>query len=165
MKVNILGNFGLTTSPINPSFPQTGMWYEYFTADSINVLNASDPINLQPGEYRLYTTKKLASPRLILGINDHKMTDNQHFVSVYPNPSSETFNFVIDSPYPTPLSISIYDISGRIIRQFKTSISSDAVQSVTWDGKSTEGTATAGGMYFVLVRTSFGSETVKIIKE
>ena len=31
------------------------------------------------------------------------------------------------------------DISGRIIRQLKTSISSDAIQSVNWDGKSAEG--------------------------
>ena len=165
MNANILGNFGITASSITPFFPQPGKWYEYFTGDSINVLNVNDPINLQPGEYRLYTTKKLASPGTLLGINDLKMPDKEHFVSVYPNPSSAKFNFVIDNPYPTPLSISIYDMSGKIIRQLKTSISSDAIQSVEWDGKSAEGSLAPGGIYFVQVRTSTRSESVRIIKE
>jgi hypothetical protein len=165
MNVNILGNFGITVSSITPFFPQTGKWYEYFTDDSINVLNVNDPISLQPGEYRLYTTKKLASPGTLLGINDLKMPDKERFVSVYPNPSSSKFNFVIDSTYPSPLSISIYDMNGKIIRQLKTGISSDAVQSVEWDGKSTEGSVIPGGIYFVQVNTSTRSETVRIIKE
>jgi hypothetical protein len=165
MNANILGNFGITASSITPFFPQPGKWYEYFTGDSINVLNVNDPINLQPGEYRLYTTKKLASPGTLLGINDLKMPEKEHFVSVYPNPSSAKFNFVIDNPYPAQLSISIYDMSGKIIRQLKTSISSDAIQSVEWDGKSAEGSLAPGGIYFVQVRTSTRSETVTIIKE
>jgi 1,4-alpha-glucan branching enzyme len=165
MNVNVLGNFGIAASSITPFFPQPGKWYEYFTGDSINVLNVNDQINLQPGEYRLYTTKKLASPGTLLGINDLKMSEIEHFVSVYPNPSSAKFNFVIDSPYPTPLSISIYDMSGKIIRQLKTSISADAIQSVEWDGKSAEGSLTPGGIYFVQVRTSTRSETIRIIKE
>jgi glycosidase len=165
MNVNILGNFGITASSITPYFPQPGKWYEYFTGDSINVLNVNDQINLQPGEYRLYTTKKLASPGTLLGINDLKMSEEEHFVSVYPNPSSAKFNFVIDSHYPSSLSISIYDMSGKIIRQLKTSISADAIQSVEWDGKSSEGSSTPGGIYFVQVRTSTRSETIRIIKE
>ena len=30
MKVNILGNFGVSSVTINPAFQQTGKWYEYF---------------------------------------------------------------------------------------------------------------------------------------
>jgi flagellar hook assembly protein FlgD len=56
-------------------------------------------------------------------------------------------------------------MSGKIIRQLKTSISSDAIQSVEWDGKSAEGSLAPGGIYFVQVRTSTRSESVRIIKE
>jgi glycosidase len=165
MKVNILGNFGLATSSINPSFPQTGMWYEYFSSDSVNVVNVNDQINLNPGEYRLYTTMKLASPKLILGIEDQKAVNKDHIASVYPNPSTGEFTFDVQSSYPTPLSLSIFDIGGRLIRQIRTNISGDAKQIVKWDGKMANGADVPGGIYFVNIRTSVHSEVLKIIKE
>jgi hypothetical protein len=164
MDVNILGNFGVTASTINPQFTQPGIWYEYFSADSLNVINVSDQISLQPGEYRLYTTKKLESPRYILGVENLNQDLKEHFVTVYPNPSSEIFNFEIKSPYPTPASVSIYDISGRMIRQLRTNISSEGIQSVEWDGKLANGSEASGGIYIVHIATTVRFETVKIIK-
>jgi hypothetical protein len=164
MKVNILGNFGITASSINPLFPQTGKWYEYFSADSINVLNVNDPIGLQPGEYRLYTTKKLESPKYILGVKNPGQDRKEHIAVVYPNPSSEIFNFEINSPVPTPASVSIYDISGRMIRQLRTNISADGIQSVEWDGKLANGQEASCGIYIVHVAAAHRIETLKIIK-
>jgi hypothetical protein len=164
MKVNILGNFGVTASAINPLFPQPGKWYEYFSADSINVLTVNDPISLQPGEYKLYTTKKLESPKYILGVENPEQDRKEHIAIVYPNPSSEIFNFEIKSPVPTPASVSIYDISGRMIRQLRTNISSDGIQSVKWDGKQANGSLASSGIYIVHIATTTRFETLKIIK-
>ncbi|MFA5817708.1 MAG: alpha-amylase family glycosyl hydrolase [Bacteroidales bacterium] len=165
MKVNILGNFGVTSSTISPAFPQTGKWYEYFTGDSITVVNVNDLFNLQPGEYRLYTTKKLVSPKLIIGIEDQKLAEKDHFVSVYPNPSPEEFTFEIQNLNPTPASVSIFDITGRMIRQLRTNISADGLQSVKWDGRLANGSEASGGIYFVQICTTLRSGTLKIIKE
>ena len=165
MNVNVLGNFGVTLASIDPAFPQAGKWYEYFTGDSIIVANVNDPLNFQPGEYRLYTTKKLASPKLILGIEDQRITEKELFVSVYPNPSPGEFTFKIQSHYPTSASVSVFDITGKMIKQLKTNIPSDGYQSVKWDGKSADGAVTPRGIYFVQVRTALRYETVKIIKE
>ena len=165
MNVDVLGNFGLTTASINPNFPQTGMWYDYFKGDSIKVLNINDQIILQPGEYRLYTTRKLANPSTLLGINDIEATGKKPIITVYPNPSPAEFTFEIQSMYPTSVSVSIFDISGNIIWQNRTSLSADEIQSVKWDGNSAGGNTAPQGIYIVQVRTSFSSETVKIIKE
>jgi hypothetical protein len=165
MNVDVLGNFGLTQASITPIFPQTGMWYEYFTGDSINVLNINDQISLQPGEYRLYTSRKLASPGILLGINDIKATGKEPLVTVYPNPSPGEFTFEIQSMNPTSVSVSVFDITGNMIWQNKTSISAEEIQSVKWDGKSANGNAVPRGIYFLQVRTSISSKTVKIIKE
>ena len=165
MNINILGNFGVTASSINPAFQQTGKWYEYFTDDSVIVVNINDPINLQPGEYRLYTSKKLPSPKLTIGIADHKLTEFELSVSVYPNPSSEEFTFEIQSQYTSAATISIFDITGRIIRILKTGILTDGVQTIKWDGKKSSGIAASRGIYLVQVRTESGYKTVKIIKE
>lgn len=58
-KVTLLGNFGVTEQLINPTFQQTGTWYEFFSGEELLVNNTSDPIMLQPGEYRLYSTQRL----------------------------------------------------------------------------------------------------------
>ncbi len=165
MNVDVLGNFGLTTASIDPNFPQTGMWYEYFRGDSINVLNTSDQIILQPGEYRLYTSRKLASPNILQGINDIEAPGRKPIITVYPNPSPAEFTFEIRSMHPVSVSLSIFDITGNIIWQNKTSLSADEIQSVKWDGNSANGNTAPPGIYFAQIRTSLSTETVKIIKE
>lgn len=165
MKVNILGNFGLTTSLMNPSFSQTGMWYEYFSTDSLNVVNVNDQISLKPGEYRLYTTRKLPSPKLILGIEDQKIVKSNNIVSVYPNPSSGEFTFEVHSLYPTAVALSIFDINGRLVRQIRSYISPDVKQIVKWDGRFADGTSAPAGIYLVNISTSTYYQVFKIIKE
>ncbi len=165
MSVNILGNFGITASPVNPEFSQTGKWYEYFTGDSLNVVNVSDQINLLPGEYRLYSTKKLESPKLILGVEDHKVAGEADFVSVYPNPSAGEFTLKIQPINPSPVNIYIFDMTGRMIRQFKTFTALSGVELVQWDGKSENGTDAPAGIYLIDVRTTFGNEAIKVIKQ
>ena len=165
MNVNILGNFGITQGNISPSFPHTGKWFEYFTDDSITVTNVDDQINLQPGEYRLYTSIKLESPKIILGIDGNKLPENEHFVSVYPNPSPDEFTFQLKNNYPSSVIVSIFDISGRFIRRIRTNITADSNQSVKWDGRSADGADTPCGIYLVQISNSIRSETLKIIKK
>lgn len=61
MDVVIVGNFDITSKSITPQFTQTGTWYEYFTGNEKSVTNTSESITLNPGEYRLYSTKNLSN--------------------------------------------------------------------------------------------------------
>jgi hypothetical protein len=164
MKVNILGNFGITSNTIDPAFSQTGRWYEFFTDDSITVTNVNANFNFKPGEYRLYTTKKLPSPKLILGIEDHLLPVENDFVTVYPNPSADEFNIEIKNPVPEPVTIKIFDISGRFIREIKTS-PGEGLQLVRWDGKYAAGNEVSPGIYLVRISTPQKTQIIKIIKE
>lgn len=165
MQVNILGNFGITSSPVNPEFSQPGKWYEYFTGDSINVTDVSAPLNFLPGEYRLYSTKKLESPKIILGVEEHKKAGKEGFVTVYPNPSPDEFTFEINSMNPSQADVSIFNLTGKMIRQIKTSFPASGVQTFIWDGKSENGSKAPTGIYIVNIRTTFGNQALKIIKE
>ena len=164
MKVNILGNFDVIPGTILPAFIQTGKWYEYFSDDSITVAAVNAPINLQPGEYRLYTTVRLKSPKLLLGIKDEIIPDSKQFVNVYPNPSSEEFTIEIQNFKPSPVTISILDISGRMIRQIKSDIITESMQLLKWDGKTSNGAEVSKGIYLVQVHSAGRSETIKVIK-
>jgi glycosidase len=164
MKVNVLGNFGVTPSYVTPGFPQTGKWYEYFTGDSITVVDINDPLDFQPGEYRLYTTKKLAPSGLVSGIEDHNIQARVDFVTVYPNPSAVEFNFLIESEIPIPVSVMIFDITGRMIRKLITEIPGDGTQTITWDGRAENGSEATGGIYIIQVRTPQRIQTLKVMK-
>lgn len=83
MKVVVLGNFGVQDAQIIPGFYNTGYWYDYFGGDSIDVTNINSLIPLGPGEFRIYTSKKLETP---IGISE--VDDLNSRVSVYPNPAA-----------------------------------------------------------------------------
>ncbi|MFT6321254.1 MAG: hypothetical protein ACJAT4_002183, partial [Granulosicoccus sp.] len=57
----ILGNFGLGDESITPNFPSSGMWYDYFSGDSIDVTITSEMIDLKAGEWHIYTDKRLSN--------------------------------------------------------------------------------------------------------
>jgi hypothetical protein len=162
-KAIILGNFGLTRSDINPAFPVAGKWYEYFSGDSIAVSNINQTISFEPGEYRLYTTKKMPSYKILLDVEDHEIAPLENFVSAYPNPSNREFNFLINNPVSAPVSITIFDISGRLIREIETDITDFSIP-VRWDGKNDNRSEVPAGLYIVQIRSGLKSGSVKIIK-
>ena len=164
MKVNVLGNFDISSATMLPGFIQTGKWYEYFSGDSMTVVSVNDPITLQPGEYRLYTTQRLKSPKALLGIDSQKIPYPGQNVSVYPNPSKNEFTFEINISQPAPYTVSIIDLSGKLLRQEKINISAEGLQLFKWDGKTGNGSDAGKGVYFVQIQTPKWSETVKIIK-
>ena len=163
--INILGNFGVSETTIVPAFQQTGKWYEYFTEDSINVTNVNANITLTPGEFKLYSTEKLGSPKLTLAIEDNYLPAYEEFVTAYPNPSSGPVSFEINNVIPVPVTLTVFDISGRVIRQMRSGNIPDGRQIVTWDGKTENGSDAGSGIYLVSVRTPLRMQTIKVIRK
>jgi hypothetical protein len=165
LKVNILGNFDVISGYVTPAFQQTGKWYEYFTDDSITVTAVNEPILLQPGEYRIYTSKRLKSPKTILGIEDQTAPDPGRFTSVYPNPSAGDFNFRIELSQPSPVTVTVYDLSGRMIWQKRSQSFAPGTETIIWDGKTSSGYEAGRGIYIVQIAAGNKKETIKILKK
>ena len=80
----VIGNFGLTENSISPEFTQTGKWYNYFSGDSVNITSTFAPLNLKPGEWQIYTTKRLSGGQPgVVGVFDNPVT-------ITPYPFKET---------------------------------------------------------------------------
>ena len=62
MDVRVIGNFDLQRRSIDPNFSKTGTWYDYFTGQAITVTDINALIDLEAGEYHIYTTKQLSVP-------------------------------------------------------------------------------------------------------
>ena len=109
MDVVLVGNFDVIAQNVSPNFTKTGTWYEYYTGSSLNVTNTSMIINLQPGEYRLYSSVPLSNPLGIVKVNNPL---NQT-LKIYPNPVQNSFRINHDVQ-----SVKIYDLTGRLIKRF-----------------------------------------------
>lgn len=113
MNVVVLGNFDITSGGINPSFHHTGMWYEFFTGDSINVTTTNAQISLQAGEYRLYTDQPLNTPTIT---NTSVFKAETFDATIYPNPARDFVNVEFTLEGSTDVTLQIINLNGQVMK-------------------------------------------------
>lgn len=118
MDVLVAGNFELVTSSVSVEFSKTGWWYEFFGGDSLNVTNTAATLNMAPGAYMIYTTKRLQRPDIALAINDILYTRaNGDWVDIYPNPADDYINISPDeTARNSAYRLDFIDMSGRTVK-------------------------------------------------
>ncbi len=148
MDIRILGNFGVTRANLEPFFSRTGWWYDYFAADSFQVSNLNEPLPFDPGEYRIYTTKRLSLPSLI----DPGEEPGSEELSIYPNPVTDILRL---SASDGKARLLIYNASGQMVIQRELREEEDRIDV----------SALGRGLYLLHHLPSEGSPTVlKMIK-
>ena len=63
MDVIVVGNFDIVPQDILVNFTENGSWYEYFTGEVKDISTTSIVLNLNPGEYKMFSTKRIFDPR------------------------------------------------------------------------------------------------------
>jgi 1,4-alpha-glucan branching enzyme len=107
-----VGNFGATSTTANVTLPETGKWFEFFTQDSIEVETASQSFPMQPGEYRLYSTRKLTKTQVVTEIEEiHSLPEE---IRIYPNPA---ISEVIVASEKSISKIEIWSAAGALLKQ------------------------------------------------
>ncbi|GAK92850.1 hypothetical protein JCM19298_3338 [Nonlabens ulvanivorans] len=139
----VVANYGITAQNVNPNFSQTGTWYEYFSNTTVNITNTTAMINLQPGEYRVYSTQQLQDP-----LSNEDFSNLTTDVKLYPNPAQNSFRLSQEIEH-----ISIYNMNGQQVLEFKENLSSYSIESLTT------------GIYIIDVATSEGNQQIKLIKQ
>jgi hypothetical protein len=116
LNVCVLGNFDIVSGNVTPNFQHTGIWYEYFTGDSVNISNTTSPVNLQPGEYRFYTDQRLDLPDLgNVGIEEIEQA-GKPVLQCYPNPASEVATADFYVPHSGEMKLELLDLYGRTVK-------------------------------------------------
>lgn len=106
------GNFDVISQNTSVEFTQTGKWYEFFTRDSIEVTTAIQNLSLQPGEYRLYSTRKFDDPHVITDIQESLIQDRD--LTIYPNPVSDQ---VVIKSGKMIRAIEMYSMEGKLVNR------------------------------------------------
>jgi 1,4-alpha-glucan branching enzyme len=158
--VTVLGNFGVTETEINPSFQQTGTWYEYFTRRRIEVSDVNSTISFKPGEFRLYSTVEFPDHGLKDLFDDGRMDTEEGKVRLGPNPSTDRMIFSLMADHDH--HIHIYDLSGRLIFS-REKVFGQSKDNFDWDGRASDGSRPSSGIYFYRIFSDQNSYSGKII--
>lgn len=65
MNVVIVGNVGVTPQVVQGNFPSNGDWYDFFSGETINIDDgeAADGIPLAPGQFHIFTSQPVQTPK------------------------------------------------------------------------------------------------------
>ncbi len=156
MDATALANFRVINSDVIPKFQYPGTWYEYFTGDSIVVTDTEKRITFAPGEYRIYTSKRIVPPGGFVTAT-HDLTQQE--IGIYPSLISGQTEVHGIIPSDSEIkSVKVIDMTGR---QFEVNFDQhgDGEFSISLPQD------LPGGMYFIYLQTLNESYIGKIIKE
>lgn len=102
--VVIIANFNVTAQNIAPAFPYTGIWYNMMDNSTIEVTDVNAPINVPPGEFRMYGNKQIPLSNTVF---------TPQSATLYPNPASTHFAIDVNVSH-----IEVYSITGQTVKQF-----------------------------------------------
>lgn len=98
------------------NFQHNGWWYEYFSGDSIEI-NGNTDLNFLPGEYRIYTDLKLASPVIQNTLNIEEYQFAEWETNLFPNPVIDFLQIEVKDCKQQPIKFSIINPLGKLMMQ------------------------------------------------
>lgn len=154
MNAVTMANCRVAEDDADPSFQSTGMWYEYFTGDSLMVTNVNQNITLAAGEYRLYTDKRITPPEsFYVGTADLAVEQ----VELFPNPIGDSERLsLIHSNLNDIREVSIVDQMGK-----------SSTMSYSYDGYELSLDASdigSKGIYYIRIVTSDKIYVARVVK-
>lgn len=150
MNVAVIGNFDATARSSSVSFPGTGTYYDYFTGSSLEVTNPQTPIDLQPGEFHVYTSQKLPLPEkdILNTVNDKDTRINSYgLFQNYPNPFNPSTLISYELPKDSRVTLKVYDVMGREVATLFEGFQSKGKYNKEFSGKNL-----SSGIYFYELR-------------
>ena len=147
MNMRIIGNFGVTISSINPNFAHTGEWFELFSGDTLDVSNVTSNIELQAGEYRIYSDVFIEIPEIGTGIENPDKEKNK-ISNVYPNPSSNEFNIVFNLSENENVTLKIFNLFGQEVKTIVDFKLPKGKHKFLWNAENTGGSKVSPALYF-----------------
>ena len=114
MDIVVCGNFHVGNRDIAPVFTKTGRWYDYLTGDSLEVTDVNMIIPYVPGEYHVYTTKKLTLDfDITSSIADIEFSAKP--LEIYPSLNQGQFDVILPSDAIGTPKVYVWDMTGQKI--------------------------------------------------
>ena len=155
--VTIIGNFDVTATTIDPAFQRTGKWYNYLSGDSITVSNVNAPISLAPGQYTVYTSRRIQQAVLL---PTRQQAASILRLTAAPNPAQRTTTLRYELPTATTVALTVRNVLGQAVLTLPAT--REAVGSHT---RELPLGALAAGVYLIQLRTDNLQQTQRLVVE
>jgi len=125
--VRLVGNFDVELKTVAPAFSSTGWWYNHFRGDSIMVTDINQQVTLAPGNFYLFSKKKMAGFEVISSVKPKPEEVNKSVV--FPNPVRETL-FIQSEAIIS--EIMVVDMNGSLKERYNVSGQQTALPVNSW---------------------------------
>jgi hypothetical protein len=150
------GNFHIGTRTVTPGFTRTGWWYDYLGGDSLQVTDVNMTMTYAPGEYHVYTTRRLTP--------GFDITSSVPFVSaeaiglrVEPTLTTGEVQVILDKAIGDEIGISVFSVTGVPVTADIQAVGDGRYQVRLPD-------SAPAGMLAIVVRTARGMAVAKVMK-
>ena len=161
MNVVIVGNFDIVGGDIQPMFPHSGTWYDYFNRNILEVTDLEMILTLDPGQYYIFTDEELESPNISTTVDEGPVDPldvslMKAFIS--PNPAVGPASLSFELPTESKVQVDVYNAMGELIMPVLEKKLTSGKHIIGLDVDSLD-----PGMYYCRINTMSGSDTVKFI--
>jgi hypothetical protein len=87
----------------------------------------------------------------------------KNYLIAYPNPAKEVLKLEFYVEEEAEVSMQIFDLQGRLVRQLKTGERLEGLQRMQWDGRSDGGATLPNGLYLIYLKVGDQISTKKIM--
>lgn len=150
LKIIVLGNFNVQSNNIQSNFYHEGWWHDYFSGDSIQVTDTAQTFSYAPGEYHLYTDRKIEKPSSAFTTSTQNAFVQEGNFRMYPNPGDGT-GFILSGSYIGSVNLQIRNLNGNVL-------SSQRLDMVPGDHQINIPTDLPSGMYLVYIMDQSGRQ-------
>ncbi|WP_347158820.1 alpha-amylase family glycosyl hydrolase [Pontibacter chitinilyticus] len=162
--VYIIGNSDVQKLSVPVNFPAAGTWYDYFSGEQVQVTNTAEALELQPGEFHLYSTVPFPAPKAnlvpwqqgVLAV-EGELVDSKNLL-VYPNPATATVLVELTDAYRGDVTLQLSNMTSGTIRTFSTRKTQQTfIEKLDLHG-------IAAGTYFLQIQTGDKRMVKKVVK-
>ncbi len=132
----IVGNFGVETITAFAGFSKTGTWYDYMANTEYVVNSVDENITLQPGEFKVFTSRKFDLPGILVSNEMENLADHPTQFKLeqnYPNPFNPTTNLKFDVAKAGMVKLEVFDVLGRKVAELVNENKAAGTYNVTFD--------------------------------
>ncbi len=158
MDAVIIGNFDVEPLEVDPAFPQSGTWYNFFEGTQVEVDEGerNQPITLEAGEFRIYTTEEQETPpqNILTSADDEEevgqdVPERTSLAQNYPNPFNSQTTIRFELPASSEVTLEVFDVLGRRVTTLVDGQMDAGVHETRFDAS-----GLSSGVYIYRLRTA-----------
>ena len=161
LNVVVVGNFDVVPNSASITFPNAGTWYSYLTGSTRTATGNAETINLQPGEYYVYTNKDVKNT-IATAIMPSASISLTMTMTISPNPAHQNAIINYDLPENGKVAINMLSINGNRIRSIYNGYQTKGLHSMAL---SNSFSTFSNGMYLVQLLVNGKQKIEKLIIE